>query len=235
MRFIRKILRAVDARLLSATAKRARAERITYLGPERLRRLERWAKGALRAASGDVLEFGVAMGGSAILLAEHAVAHDRRFAGFDIFGMIPPPSSDKDDEKSKERYEVIAAGKSEGIGGDIYYGYQKNLLEEVSGAFDRFGIPVDGDRIQLVKGLFEDTWPLYGAKEIAFAHIDCDWYDPVKYCLESVSQKIGSGGVIVLDDYHDYGGCRAATDEFLAKRQDFEFIDGANVVLRRKN
>ena len=40
--------------------------------------------------------------------------------------------------------------------------------------------------MSLHKGLFEDTWPMVATKihQIALAHVDCDWYDPVKYCLE---------------------------------------------------
>jgi O-methyltransferase len=82
--------------------------------------------------SGDVLEFGVALGGSAIVLAGIAGLAHRRFYGFDVFEMIPAPTSEKDDEKSKQRYNLIASGKSEGIGGDLYYGYRNNRCVFVS-------------------------------------------------------------------------------------------------------
>jgi asparagine synthase (glutamine-hydrolysing) len=39
----------------------------------------------------------------------------------------------------------------------------------------------------------------------------------------------------VLDDYHDYGSCKRATDEFLGSHKDFSFEDGKNVVLRRQH
>jgi asparagine synthase (glutamine-hydrolysing) len=48
-----------------------------------------------------------------------------------------------------------------------------------------------------------------------------------------VADRVSPRGAILLDDYHDYGGCRAATDEFLRQRPDFSFEDGENVVLRR--
>ena len=50
---------------------------------------------------------------------------------------------------------------------------------------------------------------------VAFAHIDVDWYDPVKTCLERVMPNLVAGGSVILDDYHDWGGCRKATDEYL--------------------
>ena len=76
---------------------------------------------------------------------------------------------------------------------------------------------VDQDRVNLHKGLFQDTWPkaMKTIEQIAFAHIDCDWYEPVKFCLNAIADRIAPGGAIVMDDYNDYVGCRTATREFL--------------------
>ncbi|KGM35874.1 hypothetical protein P409_01910 [Inquilinus limosus MP06] len=147
--------------------------------------------------------------------------------------MIPPPTSDKDDARAKERYETIATGKSKGIGGDEYYGYRQDLYGDVCRSLARHGIVVDGRAVALHKGLFEDTVPTAPLRAISLAHVDCDWYDPVLYCLTAVADKMSPGGMIVIDDYHDYSGCRTATDEFIARRPDFRFEDGENVVLRR--
>ncbi|MDK1494620.1 TylF/MycF/NovP-related O-methyltransferase [Sinorhizobium sp. 7-81] len=87
--------------------------------------------------------------------------------------------------------------------------------------------------VNLHKGLFEHTLPAAGIENIAFVHIDCDWYDPVSYCLNSLADRISPHGVILIDDYHDYEGCRTATNEFLRARPDFAFEDGENVILRR--
>jgi len=76
--------------------------------------------------------------------------------------------------------------------------------------------------------------PSSGLGALAFAHIDCDWYDPVTYCLTIAADRLNSGGVIVIDDYHDYGGCRTAVDEFLSSHSDFEFEDGPNPILRKR-
>jgi asparagine synthase (glutamine-hydrolysing) len=209
-------------------------EKLTYLDAEKLGRIERAAEAALtRGPKGDALEFGVALGGSGIAIAQIATTHARAFHGFDVFSMIPPPTSTKDDEKSRKRYEVIASGNSEGIGGDTYYGYRPDLYTEVCQTFLRHGFPIDGKRIVLHKGLFEDTWPRYGG-HVAFAHIDCDWYDPVKFCLDNIAARMGVGGRIVLDDYHDYGGCREATDEFLRAHPEFETYDGPNLILLKQ-
>jgi len=207
-------------------------DRLTYLPAAKLRCIEQ-ALAETGAIDGDILEFGVALGGSGILLARAALP-SRRFIGFDVFGTIPPPTSEKDDEKSRRRFATIASGRSGGIGGDLYYGYREDLLGDVVRAFARHGVPVDGECVMLHKGLFEETWPLERVGTIAFAHIDCDWYDPVSYCLSARADRLHPDGIIAIDDYHDYGGCHAAVDEFLASHPDFAFDDGPNPFIRRR-
>src|SRR3546814_9291663 len=88
------------------------------------------------------------------------------------------------------------------LNGDPYYGYRDDLYEHVSTQLARFGTPVDGARINLVKGLFEETLPSLDIERIAFAHIDCDWYDPVRYCLDETSRRLAPGGIIVRSEEH---------------------------------
>jgi O-methyltransferase len=234
MRKVLDVASRLLERSLSPLARQVRRERLTYLNVFKLRRLQKAMRRIeAQGITGSFLEFGIALGGSAIILAQHAGAHGRSFHGFDVFATIPPPTSDKDDEKSKRRYDVIKSGGSTGIRGDEYYGYKDNLLEEVSASFARHGVPVDGERVQLHKGLFEETWPSAGVGSAALVHIDCDWYDPVAYCLDAVADILEPGGVIILDDYHDYGGARTAVDEFVRKRGNFSLENGSNPFLRK--
>jgi len=222
----------LSARRLSPIARRVLEERLTYLSVAKLAVLEDCARSVARhGVSGDFVETGVALGGSAIVLAD-AMSEDRRFQGYDLFGQIPPPS-DRDDEKSHERYATIAAGASAGIGGDPYYGYLPDLYERVVAAFARHGLVVDGERIALHRGLFEAT--LHPARPIALAHVDSDWYESVALCLARLAPQVSPGGFIVLDDYFDYGGCAKATDEFVAAHDQFE-VDrsGHSLVLVRR-
>jgi O-methyltransferase len=232
----RLVLRAhavVSRSALSGTARAVLRDRLTYLSPMKLRRLETSLGDILkREVPGDVVEFGVALGGTAIILAEQAKRASRTFQGFDVFGMIPPPTSEKDDTHSKERYETIVSGQSKGIGGDRYYGYRTDLYGDVCRSLARYGVPPDGRSVILHKGLFEDELPKAPLRQVAFAHIDCDWFDPVAYCLRETASRLSPGGVIVIDDYNDYGGCRTATDEFLASHPNFIFENGSNAILR---
>jgi O-methyltransferase len=232
--FFRKISHRVQTARLSKLSRAILRERLTYLTPKKLLRIERALNRIIDDnISGDMLEMGIALGGSGIVIANAAKEDGRKFYGFDVFGMIPEPSSNKDDDKSKQRYRIISSGRSVGIGGDAYYGYRNDLFDQVKASFAKYGAPVDGKGVVLLRGLFGDTLPTYYG-DVAFAHIDCDWYDPVKLCLGLVATKLSSGGIIILDDYHDYGGAKAAVDEFLAGRSDFNFSDGVNVILQKR-
>jgi O-methyltransferase len=73
---------------LSATARAVAAENLTYLSPAKMLRLASAVTRSLKSGvSGDVVEFGIALGGSAIVLAKHARRHGRRFHGFDVGGL----------------------------------------------------------------------------------------------------------------------------------------------------
>jgi O-methyltransferase len=208
---VKQVLQAVAA---SPLQRRIRRDRLTYLGYQKLRSLSRAAE-TVREVPGCVIECGLALGGSGILLATELP--DRPFHGYDLFAMIPPPGPN-DPAKAHNRYEVIASGRSEGLGGETYYGYVDDLFGRVSDSFARYGVPT-GDRIHLHKGLFEDTldpqWP------VSLAHIDCDWYDPVKLCLKRLTPWLSPGARVILDDYSDYGGAKKATDEHVAAHAGF--------------
>lgn len=219
---------------LSPLAREVSRRHMTYLSARKLRTLEECAREVNeRDVPGDFIECGVALGGSAIVLCSH-LEHLRRFHGYDVFGMIPPPS-ERDDEWAHRRYDTIRNGRSAGIGGDPYYGYIDNLFAMVVDHFRMFGFEPDGRVTVLHQGLFEETLRFKDDQSVAFAHIDCDWHDPVAFCLETIYSHLSPGGIVVLDDYNDYGGCRAATDAFLATHDDMELrATGGSAILYRQ-
>ncbi len=58
---------------------------------------------------------------------------------------------------------------------------------------------------------------LTGDEPVALAHIDGDWYESVLTCLVRIGPRLSSRGVMVIDDYFYWSGCRRAVDEFLAE------------------
>lgn len=181
---------------------------------------------------GILLEAGTALGGSAIVMGR-AKSPGRAMHVYDVFGMIPPPS-ERDGADVHQRYEIIKSGKSEGIGGKgKYYGYEDDLFTKVTENFRSHGLPLKENKIHLIQGLFEDT--LLIKNKIALAHIDCDWYDSVLVCLKRIEPHLASGGVLVIDDYYDWSGCRRAVDDYFGdKKEQFEFVEKTRLHILRK-
>lgn len=193
---------------------RIRAERLTYLSDARLASLASTCR-SIEAAGrpGVFLEAGCALGGSAILIAS-LKSPERPFFVYDVFDMIPAPTKE-DTQDVHDRYRTIVAGKSKGIGGDRYYGYVQDLYEVVRSNLRSFGIDCEEQSVSLIKGLVQQTMRI--GQPVAFAHVDVDWYEPVMTCLERVFPSLVVGGSMILDDYHDWGGCRRAVDEYLRR------------------
>jgi asparagine synthase (glutamine-hydrolysing) len=191
---------------------RIQQHHLTYLETRALLDLrDRAHEADVEQRPGAFIEAGCALGGSAIVLAA-SKSPGRALFVYDVFGMIPPPS-ERDGSDVFERYEEIKAGRSKGIENDPYYGYDLGLLATVEDNFRRFGIDPASSDVHLVQGLFEDT--IHPDGPVALAHIDGDWYDSVAVCLERIWPALSPGGVIVIDDYDDWSGCRQAVDDFL--------------------
>jgi O-methyltransferase len=150
---------------------------------------------------GDLVECGCALGGSAALMAltQRRVGGLRPLWLFDTFEGLPAPTADDPD------YEIA----------DLFTGTCQASVADVQNLFDRLQVAKD---LHLIKGLFRDTLPGAEVQQIALLHIDGDWYDSVKTCLENLYDKVTPGGVIQLDDYGYWKGARKAVDEFLEKR-----------------
>jgi hypothetical protein len=197
-----------------ALIKHIRVKKLTYLSDNKLASLVLTCNAIEEShLPGVFLEAGCALGGSSILIAS-LKDKGRPLFIYDVFGMIPAPT-EEDTQDVHDRYRIIVQGKSQGIDGNKYYGYEENLYEIVWSNLKSFGIDCENQSVFLVKGLVQDTIEIN--QPIAFAHIDVDWYDPVKTCLERIFPNLVLGGSIILDDYHDWGGCRKATDEYLRK------------------
>ena len=70
------------------------------------------------------------------------------------------------------------------------------------------------------RGWFSDTFPLAHIPQIAFAHIDCDFYQPTQLCLARWYPHLAPGGFMQFDDYDSFQGCRQAVDEFFAAHSE---------------
>jgi len=107
-----------------------REKKLTYVGRRKMKRLA-FALDLIRqqAVQGTIIEAGVALGGTAILLARLRPPGRPLFL-YDVFSTIPPPGA-QDEADAHQRYEIIKSGNAIGIGGEQYYGYRGDLIEQV--------------------------------------------------------------------------------------------------------
>jgi hypothetical protein len=206
-------------------------ERLTYLAQEPLLFLANTVTEVERKGMrGVMIEAGCALGGSAIVIGSRKRSA-RPLLVFDTFGMIPAPS-ERDGEDVHKRYRCIIEGRSKGLGPDQYYGYQTDLLGTVQRNFQRCGLPLETANTSLIQGLYREI--LHVNEPVAFAHIDCDWYESVYVCLERIVPQLEVGGMMIIDDYYAWSGCRKATDEYFGNSQkQFEFQQGVRLRIER--
>lgn len=165
-----------------------------------------------RNLGGIFIEAGVALGGSAIVITA-AKRKTRPFKLYDTFKMIPPPSN-KDGDDVHQRWMEISSGKARGIQGNLYYGYDKNLFEHVRANFNRLGLNPEENNVEFIEGLFQNTMQINDP--VAFAHLDCDWYESTWTCLERIEPHLVPGGELIIDDYEHWSGCRQAVDDYFS-------------------
>jgi hypothetical protein len=177
-------------------------EAYTLLPRRRLVALERAARRIVKGdVPGDVVECGTAQGGSAALMAVclERLHSDKRVHVFDTFEGLPPPTAADPDYASAMEW----VGKCRGD------------LDDVQKLFDALGVL---PRAVFVKGTFDKTVPCGGPPRIALLHLDADWYDSTRVCLDHLWDRVSPGGIVQVDDYGTWKGCRRAVDEFFEQR-----------------
>jgi O-methyltransferase len=192
----------------------------TMCSNARLRALHRGVRHVVQdGIAGDLVECGCARGGSAALIALtlQELGAERCLWLFDTFEGLPAPTREDPD------YDIAK----------LWTGGCAGSLEEVQSLFARLGV---SDGVEFVPGLFQQSLPASPVQEIALLHIDGDWYESVKTCLEHFYDKVTPGGWIQLDDYGYWKGARRAVDEFLLQRgiqPRLERVDYSGRVFRK--
>lgn len=156
---------------------------------------------------GDIVEIGVWKGGSmlSMMLTDEYTNknHERHFYLYDTFeGMTPPLLVDRDIQgtqadmflQQNEFCKCICPLES----------VKKTIEENVSILLDKIHYQV-GD---ICKNTFYPT-------KIAVLRLDTDWYESTKFELDHFYDLVEPGGIIIIDDYGHWQGCRKAVDEFL--------------------
>ena len=176
-----------------------------------------------RNVPGAIVECGVWLGGSvlAVLLTlQELGADDRQVYLYDTFqGMTRPTEHDVSrydtpalegwDEKSRRITNAWWAGyfdpdvlNLDAVGEVVLSsGYEERLLH-------------------FVQGSVEETLPKTAPDRLALLRLDTEWYESTRHELVHLYPRLVDGGVLIVDDYGHWEGCRRAVDEYFATEAD---------------
>lgn len=184
----------------------------TMTSPERLFSLILAVRYVVSASiAGDIVECGVWRGGSmmaaALTLLDRSDTQ-RELHLFDTFeGMSPPTALDVAVDGQTARALLATPRTTDPESPWCYAG-----IDDVRATMHSTGYPLG--RIHFVQGRVEDTIPASAPGRIAVLRLDTDWYESTRHELEHLYPLLSPGGVLIVDDYGHWAGCRKAVDEY---------------------
>jgi hypothetical protein len=169
-----------------------------------------------RGIPGAFVECGVWRGGSMVAVArtlQQLGVTDRDLWLYDTFeGMTEPEGRDAllGGDRASAADLLAASPVADGDGIWCY-----SPLEQVQAAMAATGYPAE--RVHYVVGPVEQTVPGRVPDRIAVLRLDTDWYESTRHELRHLMPLVAPGGVLIVDDYWYWQGCRQAVDEYLTE------------------
>ena len=188
-------------------------KRYTMTTPERCRMLWNLCQDVFtQGVPGCLVECGVWRGGSSAImgLALRHAREERNLHLFDSFEGLPEPG-----ERDGAAAVTYSDGRSQGALASIHK-CEAGLAEVQGLLLEKLRLPKKC--VQFHVGWFQNTVPADALSlgQIAVLRLDGDWYESTRVCLEHLYPLLSPGGVLILDDYFCWEGCRKATDEYRA-------------------
>jgi hypothetical protein len=170
---------------------------------------------AARRVHGDFIETGVFNGGTAITLMsvlDH-VGSRKQFWACDSFRGLPPSTAgDKKCNRTQTADGLKVIGCASGRSG-TYASTKSNFLNNLR----KYRVRMH--RMHVVEGWFNETLPPLGLKSVAYLRLDGDLYASTMDALVALYPLVSVGGLVYVDDYGSFGGCKAAVDEYRARHK----------------
>ncbi len=167
--------------------------------------------------AGDIVECGVWKGGSTAAAARTLMNLDqtnRTLWMYDTYDGMSAPSANGVDLRGQCADELLANDQADSAESPESI-WCRCSLETVQQTMAQTGYPESN--IRYVKGKVEDTLPKISPDEISILRLDTDWYESTRCELEVLFPKLSVGGVLIIDDYGHWQGCRKAVDEYFSK------------------
>ncbi len=188
-----------------------RVHGFTLLSERRLTALYTLARDLCqRDVSGNFVECGTYKGGAAAVLAHVIKSYSRRPRRIyccDSFAGMPEPTS-------FDTHQGVSANQTRFGAGTLKAPLEEGLDEICRRLQVR-------DVVTPVPGWFADTLPKMKDEfgTIALLHADGDWYTSTLDVFRNLFDSVTPGGMIQIDDYGHWEGCRKAVHQFEEERR----------------
>lgn len=170
-----------------------------------------------KGLEGDFVECGVWRGGSSMLVAKMLVNRNiinRKIFLYDTFeGMAPPTDADVtfNGTDAQGLLDIGVNNKEESV-------WCLADLTDVQNNLKLTGF--SENNLVYIQGKVEDTLPAnLPTGKIALLRLDTDWYESTKHELNILFPMLVENGVLIIDDYGHWQGCRKAVDEYFQEKK----------------
>jgi len=173
---------------------------------------------------GDFVECGVWRGGNLMLLNKlnDFYALNKMIYGFDTFeGMTSPNNFDFDYKNTSASSQMSNSLKSK----DLKNVHCYSPIEEVTNNIKKYS---NTNNTKLIKGRVEETLLEKNnlPKKISLLRLDTDFYDSTLIELKILYPLLVKRGILIIDDYGHWKGCKKAVDEYFKNTYHFfHYID----------
>ncbi|MDB4777963.1 TylF/MycF family methyltransferase [bacterium] len=195
----------------------------TMTSPERILAVCNAVEYVVRSGvEGSFVECGVWRGGStaaAALTLKQLGESDRELWLYDTFEGMSEPSKQDVDCWGYDAEQLLTEQDPD----DAESVWCVSALQEVKDVILETGYPQE--RTRFIVGKVEETLPTQRPEKIALLRLDTDWYESTRCEMEELFPRLQPGGVLIIDDYGHWKGCRKAVDEYIANNSINIFLN----------
>lgn len=172
---------------------------------------------------GDFVECGVWRGGSSVAMLRTLLAtgtKDRELWLYDTFEGMSQPTDHDVDCFGRDAADLLSEQQDRTAADSVWC---EASLQDVQANINKCNYPAE--QIHYVAGKVEDTIPNQIPDAISLLRLDTDWFDSTWHELVHLYPRLVSGGVLIIDDYGHWQGCREAVDQYLAEYAPHLFLN----------
>lgn len=169
---------------------------------------------------GDFVECGVFMGGSSMMMAFcmknfKSKTYKRKLWMYDTFEGMTRPNKDDVNILNENALKLLNTKKKIENEKDIWaYSSLATVIRNLKKT------NLNKSQYTFIKGPVEKTLKNKKPNKIALLRLDTDFYSSTKSELEFLYSRVEKNGIVLIDDYGHWKGCKKAVDSFFKNKKN---------------